>query len=157
VRKINVELTISDVLEQMMQINRNASDEMYARVVCQALEQNFYNPQVGQLLALQPASTSTKGEEQHHVTGTGVLSEDLKVLEKRTGRGLSLQAQHLFPKAQPGDEVMFDVLVGYTVIQRRQEGAKGAEEEDAAALLDSMEGAVNPALLARWKRKMEEE
>jgi hypothetical protein len=91
------------------------------------------------------------------VTGTGVLSEDLKVLEKRTGRGLSLQAQHLFPKAQPGDEVMFDVLVGYTVIQRRQEGVKGAEEEDAAALLDSMEGAVNPALLARWKRKMEEE
>lgn len=156
VRKINVELTVSDVLEQMLQLNRGLSDEMYSRIVCQTLEQNFHDPRLGPLLSLQPAPASTKGEEQHHVTGSGVLSEDLKVLERRTGRGVSLQIQHLFPKAQPGDEVMFDILVGYTIFQRRQETGQEPTAEETEALLSSMEGAVNPALLARWKRKLEE-
>lgn len=154
-RKINVQMTVSDVLEQMLQINRSTSDEMYARIVCQALEQNFHDPRLGPLLSLQPAIASTKGEEQHHVTGSGVLSDDLKVLERSTGRGISLQIQHLFPKAQPGDEVMFDVLVGYTILQRRQEPEQEPTAEEKEALLSSMEGAINPALLARWKRKLE--
>ena len=140
-----------------MQINRGTSEEMYARIVCQALEQQFTDPRVGPLLSLQPAKDSTKGEEQNHVTGSGILSDNLQVLEKRTGRGLSLQAQHLFPKAQPGDEVMFDVLVGYTILQQRQQDSKAVTSGDAEALLASMEGDVNPAILARWKRKLEED
>ena len=156
-RKINVELTVSDALEQMLQLNQGASDEMYARILCQALEQQFQDPRTGPLLRLQPAQGAAKGDEQHHVTGTGVLSEDSDILEKRTGRGVSLQAQHLFPQAQPGDEVMFDLQVGYSIIQKRPEVVDETEPEDTGNLLESMEGSVNPALLARWKRKIEEE
>jgi len=146
---------VSDTLEQVMRISADLSDDQYARQVGQVIMQSFHDPRIGTLLSARPApSANVRGEEKKRLSGHGVLSEDRRILDQVNRRGIALQAQHLFPTAQPGDLITFDVQVGYTV--QKNVKAETGPERAAEEVLAGIEGSVNPALLERWKRRLEE-